>query len=90
MGIALIKLKIMPTSPEIDLEEIKTKAREVIEKSKGKITGFDEEPIAFGLKAVITSFELDESKELESIEEELRKIENINSVQVIDMRRAFG
>jgi elongation factor 1-beta len=90
MGIALIKIKIMPTSPEVNLEEIKEKARGVIEKSEGKITGSDEEPIAFGLKAVILSFELDESKELESIEEELKKLENINSVQVIDMRRAFG
>ena len=90
MGIALIKIKIMPTSPEVDLEEIKTKAKESIEKNQGKITGFDEEPIAFGLKAVIVSFELDESRELELIEEELKKIENINSVQVIDMRRAFG
>jgi elongation factor 1-beta len=90
MGIALIKIKIMPSSPEVNLEDIKTKSREVIEKSEGKITGFEEEPIAFGLKAVIVSFELDESKELGSIEEDLRKIENVNSVQVIDMRRAFG
>ena len=90
MGVALIRLKIMPTSPDVDLEELKTKAREVIEKSEGKISEFQEEPIAFGLKAVIVGFELDESKELESIEEDLRKIESINSVQVIDMRRAFG
>jgi elongation factor 1-beta len=90
MGIALIRLKIMPTSPEIDLEEIKTKAREIIEKNQGKINEFQEEPIAFGLKAVIVGFELDEKKELEIIEEDLKKIESINSVQVIDMRRAFG
>ncbi len=90
MGIALIKLKIMPTSPEINLKEIKTKAREIIEKNEGKISEFQEEPIAFGLKAIIVGFELDEKKELEPIEENLKKIEEINSVQVIDMRRAFG
>jgi elongation factor 1-beta len=90
MGTALIKIKIMPSSPEVDLEEIKTKAREVIEGGEGKINDFKEEPIAFGLKAVIVGFALDESKELEPIEESLKKIENVNSVQVIDMRRAFG
>ena len=90
MGIALIKIKIMPTSPEVNLEELKNNIKEVIEQDQGKKINFNEEPIAFGLKAVIAGFELDESIELEKIEQDLKKIENINSVQVIDMRRAFG
>lgn len=90
MGTALIKIKIMPTSPEVNLEEIKTKAKEVIEQIKGKVDNFEEEPIAFGLKAVILSFAMDESKELKQIEDSLKKIENVNSIQIIDMRRAFG
>ncbi len=90
MGIALIKIKLMPTSPEVNLEEIKEKAKEIIEKSKGERCAFEEEPIAFGLKAVIVSFDIDESQEIETLEKELREIENINSAQVIDMRRAFG
>lgn len=90
MGIALIKLKLMPTSPEINLKEIKQKAQKIIEENKGLRVAFEEEPIAFGLKAVITSFSLDESDELDPIEEALKKVENISSVQVVDMRRAFG
>lgn len=90
MGIALIKMKIMPTSPEVDLEELKERIKEVIEKNLGKPTDFSEEPIAFGLKAIIAGFELNESIELDSIEENLKEVENVNSVQVIDMRRAFG
>jgi len=35
-------------------------------------------------------FDIDESQEIDPIEEGLRKIENVNSVQVVDMRRAFG
>jgi len=42
------------------------------------------------LKAVMVFFEIDEETELEPIEEGLRKIQNVNSVQVVDMRRAFG
>lgn len=90
MGIALIKIKIMPTSPEVNLEEIKDSAKKVIEENSGLRLVFNEEPIAFGLKAVIASFDLDEENPLEPIEENLRKIENVNSAEVIDMRRAFG
>jgi elongation factor 1-beta len=90
MGTALLKIKLMPTSPDVDLEEIKEKAKKVIEEGKGMKVTFDEEPIAFGLKAVIANFSIDESNELEPIENSLREIENVNSAEVIDMRRAFG
>jgi elongation factor 1-beta len=91
MGIALIKIKLMPSSPEVNLEEIKTRAQEVIEKNKGIRVNFEEQPIAFGLKALIVGFEQNEDKgELEPIENSLKEIENVNSVEVVDMRRAFG
>ncbi len=90
MGTALITIKIMPSSPETNLEEIKKKAKKIIEEKKGTKTRFDEEAIAFGLKAVKVFFDLDEAHELEPIEEALKSIKNVNSVQVIDMRRAFG
>jgi len=90
MGIALITLKLMPESPDSNLEEIKANSKKIIAKGKGKLENIKEEPIAFGLKAIIISFALDESLELESIEEALKKVQNVSSVQVIDMRRAFG
>ena len=90
MGIALIKIKIMPTGIEVSLDEIKEKTKTVLEDKSAEKIQFSEEAIAFGLKAVIAGFELDESKELEPIEEELQKINDVNSVEVIDMRRAFG
>ena len=90
MGIALIKIKIMPASPDTDLEKIKDAAYLVIEEHNSKNITFHEEPIAFGLKAVIASFDIKEEDPLEPIEEGLRKIKNVNSAEVIDMRRAFG
>jgi elongation factor 1-beta len=90
MGITLLKIKIMPISPEENLEKIKEEAQKIVEKNEGKKCRFEEEPIAFGLKAVILFFEIDESQELEIIEEELNEIKNVNSVKVEDMRRAFG
>ncbi len=90
MGTALLKIKIMPVSPDVNLEKIKTEAKKVVESGKGKNCRTEEEPIAFGLKAIILSFDIDESEELEPIEEKLKKIKDVSSVQVVDMRRAFG
>jgi elongation factor 1-beta len=90
MGIALLKIKLMPNSPDVNLEEVKEKAKKIIEGGKGMRTTFDEEPIAFGLKAVIANFDIDESDEIEPIEIALREMENVTSAEVVDMRRAFG
>ncbi len=56
----------------------------------GKNPRFEEEPIAFGLKAVIALFAWPEESELEALESSLNEIEDVSSIQVIDMRRAFG
>ncbi len=87
MGIMGVKIKIMPTSLDVDLEKIKQKAKKLIEKNNGRNREYEEEPIAFGLKAVIAFFEWPEEKELEKIEEKLRSIENVKSIQIIDMRK---
>ena len=90
MGTALLKIKLMPSSPSVNLEEIKEKAKEIVEENQGRNCRFEEEPIAFGLNAIMTYFDIDESNEIEPIEKEFEKIENVASVQVLDMRRAFG
>jgi len=87
MGIAGIKIKIMPSSPNVNIGTIKTKAQDIVKTNGGRNRDYEIEPIAFGLKAVIAFFEWPEEKELESLEEQLKAIENVNSIQVIDMRK---
>ena len=89
MGSVNIRIKLMPSSPSDDLKKIEDNAKKIIEKNGGKGSMLDEELIAFGLKAVIVTFLYPEEKELEEFESQLGKIENVNSVQVIDMRRAL-
>ncbi|MBT3405476.1 elongation factor 1-beta [archaeon] len=89
MGTALLKIKVMPESPETNLEELQEKAKEILEKNSAKGIKFDIEPIAFGLKSLIIGFGVDESQELEPIENALKSMENISSSEVIDMRRAI-
>ena len=90
MGIALIKIKIMPTSPSENLKKIEEHLEKTLKEKGARGISFEEEPIAFGLKAIIASFNIIESEELEPIEEALGKIHGVQSVQVIDMRRAIG
>ena len=90
MGTAAVKMKFMPSSPEVDLEEIKNEIIKILNNEEVKNPGFEEEPIAFGLKAVIVTFGWPEEKELEPLEKAFSEIENVNSVQLIDMRRAIG
>lgn len=90
MGTALVKIKIMPENPNVNLKEIEKKAKKIAEESEGKNPKTEIEPIAFGLNAIILGFALDESKSIDKIENKLREIQNVSSAEVIDFRRAFG
>jgi len=87
MGIALIKLKIMPESPDTDLESIKTAGEEKIKTLEGQITKYEEQPIAFGLKALIAFIRIDEKTDTQKVEDVFKDIPNISSLDIIDYRR---
>lgn len=89
MGSMNIKMRILPKSVETSLEKIKAKVKQVIEEAGGKGVNFEEEPVAFGLKAVITMFVCPENQELEALENKLKENDDINSLEVVDMRRAL-
>jgi len=92
MAKVVVTLKIMPESPDTDLLKIEEEARK-------KIAGFagegdmkaEQEPVAFGLKALKIVFVMDESKgSTEELEKDIASTEGVNSVEVIDVRRAIG
>ena len=56
MGIVAVKIKIMPTSPTVNTKKIGEKAKELVESIGGKNCSITEEPIAFGLNALIVFF----------------------------------
>ena len=85
-----MKIKIMPDSSETDIMKMEKNVKIILEKNEIKNPKFEVQPIAFGLKALIITFGWPEEKELESLEEELKKIKEVGSVQVIDIRRAIG
>ena len=90
MANVVITIKIMPTSPDVDLEAIKEKAKEKLSAFNAHIGSVEEEPIAFGLKAIKIIFLVPETQNPDVIEDSLKEIENVESVEIIDVRRAVG
>ncbi len=90
MGATAVKIKIMPDSPSANLEQIEKAAEHLIVKENGKIAKVEREPIAFGLNAILITFAWTEDADRDKLEEELRKIQHVNSAEIIDFRRAFG
>ncbi len=82
----------MPESPEIDLEPIKEKALAIAKENQsiGEMQ-VKEEPIAFGLKAVLVlaMFEI-EGAEFDKIAEKMQEIEHVQSAEVAKMDLALG
>lgn len=92
MAKAIVTMKIMPESPDIKPEEFSPEVESKIKSFAGEGEMKKEiEPIAFGLKALKITFVMDEKKgSTEPLEEEIAKIKGVNSVEVIDVRRAIG
>ena len=89
-AIVVIKVKLMPESPDVDLSAIKKEAESRLQAEGAKNISFTEEPIAFGLKAVIVKMDMAEEKGTDLVESKLESIPNVSSVKIEDYRRAFG
>jgi len=92
----ILTLKVMPTGPDADLDK-------VFEAATGHINEFVDddhkggeirkaiEDIGFGLKSLKITFVMDESiGSADPLEEKLKEIEGVQSVETIDVRRALG
>jgi elongation factor 1-beta len=91
MATAGIQFKIMPEGIETNLEELKNQVKKTIGSfESGVFNEAKEEPIAFGLKALIVTIALSEDEESEAVEKALSELEGVSSVELIDYRRVVG
>lgn len=91
MAQIVVTLKIMPKSPEVDFSPIEADARQRIQEFSGIVARVEQEPIAFGLKALKMMFTMDEDKgSTEELENDIASIAGVNSVMVTDVRRTMG
>lgn len=92
MASVIITMKIMPQSPETDLEALKGMTNGLIKEFCGETeTRAEEEPIGFGLKALKMTFVMDEAKgSTDDLESKISALEEVQSVEVTDVRRTIG
>lgn len=88
MAKMLVSMKIFPEDIVINLEELRKKIEQVIPQDS-KVLRFNEEPIAFGLKALIAHILIPEEKqdELEKIENGIREIKGVSNLETFMMQR---
>ena len=92
MALVVVTLKVMPESVDVDLKELEAKVKKEIIRYAGEgDMRIQIEPIAFGLKALKIIFVVDESKGgTDDLEKKISSLDGVNSVQVVDVRRALG
>jgi elongation factor 1-beta len=90
MAMSGVQFKVMPDGVETDLEGLKASINAKIQEMGGITSGVEEQPIAFGLKALIFSFAYPEDKDVDQVNNAVNEIENVSSSEMIDYRRALG
>jgi len=87
MGKVAAEVKVMPNSPEIDLDEL----QDLLEASLpegAEIRGFNRDEVAFGLVALIPTVVVpDDAGGTEAVEEAFMGVDGVESVQVQNVGR---
>lgn len=92
MAKVVVTIKIMPESPDVDLEALEKSALEKVAHFTGNMdTKTEIEPVAFGLKAVKITFVMDEAQGgPEPVEKDVCTLDGVMSCETVDVRRAIG
>ena len=86
----IITFKIMPEDLEVNLKKLEKEVTEFLNQhgEDGKV---EREKIAFGLEALNVMFIRDEAKgSTDFLEDNMRNIDGVQSVEVTDVRRTIG
>ncbi|GGL23259.1 effector protein [Halarchaeum grantii] len=87
MGKVAAVLKVMPQSPEIDLDELKERLEDSLPEG-AKLRGFEQEEVAFGLVALLPTVVVpDDAGGTEAVEEAFTSVDGVESVQVQETGR---
>jgi elongation factor 1-beta len=87
MGDVVATIKLMPESPDVDLAKIKENIEKSIP-SDTELHKIEEDPIAFGLVALLVMVVVGDAEGgTEKVEKNFSQLEDVSSVEVIDIRR---
>jgi elongation factor 1-beta len=84
----LASIKIFPTDANLDLEALKSKIQQALP-GGSTVQKFEEEPVAFGLVALIAHVVLPEDVEgkMDQVEESIRAVDWVSEIQVLRVGR---
>ncbi len=88
MARVLVSLKIFPSDIDINREYLKKKIENTLPEY-ASVYKFEEEPIAFGLVAIIAHVLMPEDREgaVDEVEKSLKEIKEISDFQTVMVRR---
>ncbi len=88
MGFVVVTYKIFPTDIISDFGPMKKKLENTLPKS-ASVHGYGEEPVAYGLKALLVQvkFPEDETGLVDEFENRLGSMEGVSQVQALMVRR---
>jgi len=88
MGFVVVTYKIFPEDIIKDFTPIKKEIESRLPKSS-EVTGYDQEPVAFGLEALLVQvkFPEDEHGVVDELETKLGEIKGVSQVQTMMVRR---
>ena len=90
MGNVVVTMKVMPESPEVNLDDLEKKVEEAIVAKKGKPYKKNREPIGFGITALKFSFILDEDEAeggTEPIESAIKEVEGVGEAETTEVTK---
>jgi len=81
MGTVAVIVRVMPESPEINLEELKA----ALKKKLPGIQDMKEEPIGFGLKAIkLAAIVNDQGGETDAVEKAISSVPGVERAEIIE------
>ena len=87
MGKVAAVLKVMPQSPDVDLDDLEERLSESLPEG-AKINGVETEEVAFGLTALLTTVIVpDDAGGTEAVEEAFSNVDDVESVGVEEVGR---
>ncbi len=89
MGTVIVTYKVFPEDIVKNFDSLKKLIEEKVPKDSS-VSGYGEEPVAFGLVALLVQLRFPEDKSglVDEFETELSKIPGISQVQTMDVRRS--
>lgn len=83
MGKVLATIKVMPDGLEVDINKLEEEIKQKINPER-----INKQPIAFGLVALIVEKVIaDDEGEIEKVENALKSIEGVSSIEVTNLTR---